>query len=50
MKNEKKEMKQIINIEEELKDIVQFEKNKQLNQFSLLFFKKLKQNITIDEY
>ena len=50
MINEKKEMKQIINIEEELKDIVQFEKNKQLNQFSLLFFKKLKQNTTINEY
>ena len=42
--NDKKEMKQIINIEKELKEFIKFEKNKQLNQFSLLFYKKLKQN------
>ena len=50
MVNKKKEMKQIINIDKELKDIIKFERNRQLNQFSLLFYKKLKQNITIDEY
>ena len=48
--NEKKQMEQIINIEKELEEIVKFEKNKQLNQFSLLYYKKLKQNTTIDEY
>ena len=43
-------MKQVINIDEELKEIINFERNKQLNQFSLLFFKKLKQNSIINEY
>ena len=48
--NDKKEMKQIISIEKELEELINFEKNKQLNQFSLLFYKKLKQNIIINEY
>jgi len=48
--NEKKQMKQIVNIEKELDEIIKFEKNKQLNQFSLLYYKKLKQNTIIDEY
>ena len=43
-------MKQIIDINKELKEVIKFEKNKQLSQFSLLYFKKLKQNIKIDEY
>ena len=47
---DKKEMKQVINIDEELKEIINFERNKQLNQFSLLFYKKLKQNSIINEY
>ena len=48
--NDKKEMKQIINIDKELKELNKFEKNKQLNQFSLLYYKKLKQNTIINEY
>lgn len=48
--NDKKEMKQIIDFERELKELVSFEKNKQLNQFSLLFYKKLKQNTKINEF
>ena len=44
-----KEMKQILSIEKELDELVKFEKNRQLNQFSLLFFKKLKQNTIINE-
>ena len=47
--NDKKEMKQILSIEKELDELVKFEKNRQLNQFSLLFFKKLKQNTIINE-
>ena len=42
-------MKQILSIEKELDELVKFEKNRQLNQFSLLFFKKLKQNTIINE-
>ena len=48
--NEKKQMKQIVNIEKELEDLIKFEKDRQLNQFSLLYYKKLKQNTIIDEY
>ena len=48
--NDKREMKQIIDINKELNELIKFEKNKQLSQFSLLYFKKLKQNIKIDEY
>ena len=48
--NDKKEMQQVINIEKELDELVSFERNRQLNQFSLLFYKKLKQNTIINEY
>ncbi len=48
--NDKKEMKQIISIDKELEELINFEKNRQLNQFSLLFYKKLKQNVIINEY
>ena len=48
--NDKREMKQVINFDEEFKDLVNFEKNKQLNQFSILFYKKLKQNSKINAY
>ncbi len=48
--NEKKEMKQNIIFEKEYEELVIFEKNKQLNQFSVLFYKKLKQNSQIYEY
>jgi len=48
--NDKKEMKEVIDIQSELNEIINFEKNKQLNQFSLLYYKKLKQNTVIDEY
>lgn len=48
--NQKKEMKQILSFDNELKELINFERNKQLNQFSLLFFKKIKQNTVINEY
>ncbi len=48
--NEIREIKQSLNIDNELKESINFERNKQLNQFSLLYFKKLKQNTTINEY
>ena len=48
--NNKREMKQVINIEKVLKDLINFEKNRQLSQFSVLLFKKLKQNVIINEY
>mgnify|MGYP001420125552 FL=1 len=48
--NDLKEMKQIIDINKELDEKIRFEQNRQLNQFSLLYYKKLKQNTKINEY
>ena len=48
--NDKREIKQKINIDKEFNELVRYEKNKQLNQFSLLFYKKLKQNTIVNEY
>tara|TARA_B100000575_G_scaffold192781_1_gene155636 strand:- start:959 stop:1885 length:927 start_codon:yes stop_codon:yes gene_type:complete len=48
--NDKREMKQIISLDKELQDLINYEKNRQLSQFSLLFYKKLKQSSIINEY
>ena len=48
--NNIREIKKETNIDKELKELINFESNKQLNQFSLLFYKKLKQNTKINEY
>ena len=48
--NDKREIKQKINIDKEFNELINYEKNKQLNQFSLLFYKKLKQNTIVNEY
>ena len=48
--NNKREMKQIIDKDKELSELIKFERNRQLNQYSLLYYKKLKQNTNINEY
>ena len=48
--NEKKEFGQKIDIEKELKKIIEIEKNRQLNNFSIIFYKRLKQNTVINDY
>ena len=48
--NDKKEMKQVIDIDKELNDLMSYKRNNQLNQFSILYYKKLKQNTKINEY
>ena len=48
--NNKKEFDQKIDVEKELKKLIKYETNKQLNNFSIIFYKRLKQNIEIDEY
>lgn len=48
--NGKKEIIQKIDVNKELKDVINYEKNKQLSQFSLLYYKKLKSNTVINEY
>ena len=38
-----------INVENELKQLINFEKNNQLNQYSKIYFNKIKKNLQIDE-
>ena len=47
--NNKKEFKQEINIENELKELIAKETNRQLNTYSVIFYKKLKKNTKINE-
>ncbi len=47
--NEKRKINKKINFDEELKKLIISEKNKQLNQLSLFYFNKIKQNIFISE-
>jgi len=48
--NDKKEIKEKIDLKKELDKLINIEKNKQLNNFSIIFYKRLKQNIIINEY
>ena len=47
--NNKKQLEQKIDIEVELNKLINKETNRQLNNFSVIFFKKLKRNIEINE-
>ena len=48
--NEIKELKNQINIEQEIKKQISFEKNRQLKNLSINYYKKLKQNKILNEY
>ncbi len=48
--NKKKELKNRIDFDLEIKRQINFEQNRQLNIFSLNFYKKIKQNSIINEY
>ena len=47
--NNKKEFKQKVNIENEIKELIAKETNRQLNTYSIIFYKKLKKNTKINE-
>ncbi len=47
--NDKREIKEKFDLDKELKQQINFEKNRQLNQYSLNYYKKLKKNIKIYE-
>ena len=47
--NNKKEIKEKLDLKKELKQQIKFEKNRQLNQFSLNYYKKIKKNTIIYE-
>ena len=46
----KREIKNKIDLEKELEKLINFETNKQLNKFSIIFYKRLKKNLDINEY
>ena len=48
--NNKRETKQIIDVDNQLKQLIDKEINRQLNTYSLIFYKRLKKNIQIDEF
>ena len=48
--DDKKIIKEKIDIDKELDEAIKFEENKQLQQFSLLLYKRLKQNTKINEF
>ena len=48
--NDKKEFNQKINVNDQLKRLINNETNRQLNNFSTILYKRLKKNIDIDEY
>ncbi len=48
--NNKKKIEQNIKVDNELEKLINKEMNEQLNNFSSIFFKKLKKNIQINEY
>ena len=48
--NDKKKLEQEMNLEKELKNLINKERNRQLSTFSTIFFKRLKKNIEINEY
>ncbi len=48
--NQKRELENKIDLDLEIKKQINLEQNRQLNNFSLNFYKKLKQNSIINEY
>ena len=48
--NDKRETKQIIDVDNQLNELINKETNRQLNSYSLIFYKRLKKNIQIDEF
>ena len=47
--NDVKNTQTEVNVEDELKKLTNFEKNNQLNQYSKIYFNKVKRNLQIDE-
>ncbi len=48
--NNKRESTQNIDIDNQLKELINKETNRQLNTYSIIFYKRLKKNIQIDEF
>ena len=48
--NDKRELNEKIDIEVQLENLIKIETNRQLNNFSMILFKRLKKNIEINEF
>jgi len=48
--NNKRESKKMIDVDDQLKELINKETNRQLNSYSLILYKRLKKNIQIDEF
>ncbi len=48
--NDKKEFKKEINVNDQLKRLIKNETNRQLNNFSTIYYKRLKKNLDVNEY
>ena len=48
--NNKKKFNEEIDVEEQLKQLINQETNRQLNNFSIIYFKRLKKNLEINEF
>jgi peptidyl-prolyl cis-trans isomerase SurA len=49
MIEDKKKIENKINLEDELKKVINLKTNQQFNQFSNMYFNKIKKNLTINE-
>ena len=47
--NDKKKANMSVDIDEELRKLIKFETNKQLNVFSTIYFEKIKNKLSINE-
>ncbi len=48
--NDKREIKEKVNVEEQIQELINKERNRQLNAFSNIYYNKLKKNILINEF
>ena len=48
--NDKRKFEQKIDVEDQLEKLINKEINRQLNNFSIIFYKRIKKNIEINEY
>ncbi len=48
--NDKREIKEVVDVEKQIEKLISKEKNRQLNAFSNIYYKKLKKNIFINEF
>ena len=48
--NDKREINEVVDVEKQIEELINKERNRQLNAFSNIYYKKLKKNILINEF